>query len=98
MELHQVAALAPAQRMAFYEQALVQHRPIHILSDEVFSGLEGQPMAMWQLTIPTHENDRIAAEAAQVFHSRNEFSVSIGTVPNFVAWWVGSYFSGLAIW
>lgn len=45
---------------------------------------------MLQLTVPTHEHDSIAAEAAQVFYSRNEFLISIGTVRDFVAWRVGN--------
>jgi len=90
--LEQLAALSPPQRVAFYEQTLVQRKTIHILSDGTFSKLEDQLMSAWQLTVPTHESDTIAAEAAQIFYSRNEFAVAIGTVPNFVAWQIGSYF------
>ena len=88
----QLESLTGAQRAAFYEQTLVQRNPIFISPQGVLHKLEGQLSSMWQLTIPTHEHDGLAAEAAQVFYSRNEFMVSIGTVPGFVAWWVGNFF------
>lgn len=92
IDRQQLATLPPAQRLAFYERTLLQHTPIHILPDGTFSKLESQLALTWQLTVPTHANDTLTAEAAEVFYSRNEFAVLVGTVPSFVAWKVGGYF------
>ncbi|KAI9766151.1 MAG: hypothetical protein M1840_006718 [Geoglossum simile] len=88
----QLANLPLAQREAFYEQTLVQSGAIHIMSDGTFSKLEREPALTWRLTIPTHAGDTLAAEAAQVFYSRNEFAVSVKSLYRFTASWVGSYY------
>ena len=86
----QLASLPPAQREALYEQMLVQSGAIHILSGGTFSKLESQPALMWRLTVPTHADDTLAAEAAQVFYSHNEFAVSVKTLSLFTVSWVGA--------
>src|SRR2546421_1655983 len=78
IDWQQLATLPPAQRLAFYERTLLQHAPIHILPDGTFSNLESQVALTRQLTIPSHANDSLAAEAAEVFYSRNEFAVPAG--------------------
>jgi hypothetical protein len=88
----QLVKLPLPQRQAFYEQALVQSGPIHIMSDGSFSKLERQPALLWRLTIPTHAGDTLAAEAAQIFYSRNEFAISVKSLYRFTASWVGDYF------
>ena len=87
----QLAILPPAQRLALYERNL-QHTPIHISSDGRFSNLEPHLALTWQLTIPINLEDIFAAEAAEVFYSRNEFAVPIATIPSFAVWEVGNYF------
>jgi hypothetical protein len=87
----QLAILPPAQRLALYEQNL-QHTPIHISSDGRFSNLEPHLALKWHLTIPMNPKDIFAAEAAEVFYSRNEFAVPIATIPHFVAWQMGNDF------
>ncbi|KAI9774476.1 MAG: hypothetical protein M1839_001709 [Geoglossum umbratile] len=88
----QLAGVQPAQREPLYQQMLVQSRTIHVTSKGKLHNLEKLPALMWQLAVPTHAGSALAAEAAQVFYSRNEFAVSVKTLSAFMASSVGSYY------
>jgi hypothetical protein len=88
----QIATLPQAQRLAIYEQTLLQPTAIHILPNWSFSQLSSQLAITCCLTIPTRANDIVAAEAASVFYSRNRFELSIKTIPSFTARQIGNCF------
>jgi hypothetical protein len=86
----QLEALPPADRAALYQRYLVQGNTVFILQDGTLSRLQAPLLSSVHLTTPLHQGGTLALAAAHVFYVRNEFALSISTIPNFVPWIVGN--------
>lgn len=77
---------------ASYEKILSQSIPIEVSPDGSFLNMNSEVAINWQRTIPKSLEDTSAIEAAQVFYSRNEFSLPVAIIPSFAAWQVNNCF------